>query len=148
MQHRVIFRHRIATPASPHYNNGFRSDPFTTFSTFAMLFHPRMYVPTTNNMILLLYLHILAATQLPAALAEECRNTLKATYTSPIAGGGWTYRLIANGFTRPRSILFDNEGALLVVDANSGVKHLKLTDDGGTCVSVAEKRTIIDSPEV
>ncbi|KAI3535962.1 hypothetical protein CSPX01_11119 [Colletotrichum filicis] len=96
----------------------------------------------------LLSLHILAATQFSVALAQECRNTLKATYTSPIAAGGWTYRLIANGLTRPRSILFDNQGALLVVDANSGVKHLKLTDDGGTCLSVAEKRTIIDSPEL
>ncbi|KAK1672896.1 soluble quino protein glucose/sorbosone dehydrogenase [Colletotrichum godetiae] len=99
-------------------------------------------------MILLFSLHVLAATQFPAVLAQDCRNTLKATYTSPIAAGGWTYRLIANGFTRPRSILFDDQGALLVVDANSGVKHLKLTDDGGTCLSVAEKQTIIDSPEL
>lgn len=151
MQHRVIFRHRVATPASPRYINGLRSDPVIRLrpSLHSPCFSiSSMYVSTTNSMNLLLPLQFLAATQLSVALAQECRNTLKATYTSPIAAGGWTYRLIANGLTRPRSILFDNQGALLVVDANSGVKHLKLTDDGGTCLSVAEKRTIIDSPEV
>ncbi|GKT44110.1 uncharacterized protein ColSpa_04291 [Colletotrichum spaethianum] len=96
----------------------------------------------------LLCLLVFATTQLILVSAQECRNNLSPGYKTPVAASGWTFRLVANGLNHPRSILFDQQGALLLVDAGSGIKHLKLIDDGGTCLSVAEERIIIGSPEL
>ncbi|WQF86224.1 hypothetical protein CDEST_11238 [Colletotrichum destructivum] len=62
-------------------------------------------------------------TQLLSTLAQECRNQLKPVYRTPVAADGWTFRPVANCFNRPRSILFDRLGAILLVDARSGIKH-------------------------
>jgi hypothetical protein len=80
-------------------------------------------------------------------LAQTCSNTLRPQYNSPVVGGGWSYRLIANNFSRPRGIVFDQSGALLVVDSRVGIVRLNLADDGGTCLSVKSKTTVVDSPE-
>ncbi|KAK1981953.1 hypothetical protein LZ30DRAFT_749672 [Colletotrichum cereale] len=98
-------------------------------------------------MIRLPCLLVFAATQLLSVSAQECRNLLKPGYKTPIVARGWTFRLVTDGYDRPRIILFNQQGALLLVDARSGIKHLKLNDDGGTCSSVSGERTIIESLE-
>src|SRR5262249_9180263 len=67
---------------------------------------------------------------------------------APVSYEGWEYRLVATGLTRPRGILFDQAGALLIVDAKVGVVHMTLKDGGGNCVSVDKKTTLIPSPDV
>ncbi|OHW90961.1 glucose sorbosone dehydrogenase, partial [Colletotrichum incanum] len=47
-------------------------------------------------------------------------------YKPPVAAVGWTFCLVSNGFNRPRSILFDQERGLLLVEARFGIKHSKL----------------------
>jgi hypothetical protein len=83
-----------------------------------------------------------------AAAQQNCVNTLHPNYNKPVVAGGWTYRLIASGFTRPRSIIFDQKGALLLVDSRIGIVHTTFEDYGGTCLSVSEKKVLIDSPDV
>lgn len=83
------------------------------------------------------------------ALAGGCPNTLKTPYAAPVPGRGWTTRVVANeGLSKPRSLLFDTSGALLVLDSAVGVKRLVLEDHGGTCVTVKETTTVIDNGDV
>ena len=80
--------------------------------------------------------------------ADSCANTLSVSYPAPQVADGWTYRLIANGFTKPRGMVFDSEGGLLVVDAGSGLKHLTLKDDGGDCLTVNKQTTLVPNKDV
>lgn len=80
---------------------------------------------------------------LAVAAAQECSNTLTVDYPEPVAADGWSYRLIANDLTDPRGLLFDNDGGLLVVDRGVGLVHMRLRDDGDTCLTVDEKTTLI-----
>ncbi|KAL7785569.1 glycoside hydrolase [Trichoderma ceciliae] len=79
----------------------------------------------------------------PLKRPRSCSNWLNVTYPAPVAASGWQYRLIANGFTRPRGIAFDNEGGLLVVESGVGLRHLALNDEGGTCLTVASSKALI-----
>lgn len=83
-----------------------------------------------------------------AQAADSCSNTLAVSYPAPKAADGWTYRLVADGFTKPRGLVFDKDGALLVVDSGSGLLHLTFKDDGGDCVSLDKQTTLIDNDKV
>lgn len=79
---------------------------------------------------------------------QSCSNNLSVTYPAPLAASGWRFRLIANGFTRPRGIAFDSDGGLLVVESGAGVTHLTLDDEGGTCLTVKSKKRLISDENV
>ena len=84
-----------------------------------------------------------------AASAQDCNiNNLAVSYPAPVAADGWEYRLVAQNLTRPRGILFDSDGALLVVDRGAGIKRYEIEDNGGTCVSVGEATTLTDDENV
>lgn len=80
--------------------------------------------------------------------AETCSNNLEPDYSAPVAANGWSYRLMTKDLLSPRSILVDSEGALLVLDAGSGIKRLTLKDDGGTCISRQDGSDVVQSSEV
>ncbi|POR38119.1 Uncharacterized protein TPAR_01691, partial [Tolypocladium paradoxum] len=81
--------------------------------------------------------------------AGSCPNTLKVAYAAPVAAKGWQYRLAATGFTKPRSIAFDRDGGLLVVDSGVGVFRVTLEQDKGeTCVVTGAPKKIINSTEL
>ncbi|KAI9151918.1 L-sorbosone dehydrogenase [Paramyrothecium foliicola] len=89
----------------------------------------------------------LVATSLLAqtgAAQDSCSNTLSVDYPAPVAAEGWSYRLVANNFTKPRGLVFDRDGGLLVIDSGVGLVHLTLQDDGATCLSVTEKKTLVE----
>ncbi|KAM0390557.1 hypothetical protein ACHAQC_007728 [Fusarium culmorum] len=76
--------------------------------------------------------------------AQDCSfKTLKTSYPSPVAAKNWSYGLIANELRRPRGILFDSEGALIVIDSGNGILHFELEDGGGTCLQVTKKTTLL-----
>ncbi|KAL7946591.1 soluble quino protein glucose dehydrogenase [Trichoderma barbatum] len=77
------------------------------------------------------------------AAAQTCPNRLNVTYPAPVAASGWQYRLVANGLRRPRGVAFDGDGGLLVVESGVGLTHLTLNDEGGTCLTVGSKKTLI-----
>jgi hypothetical protein len=55
---------------------------------------------------------------------------------------------VAQGLTKPRGIIFDTAGNLLVVQQGAGIVHLAFNDGGTTCLEVAKNMTLIDSPSV
>ena len=80
---------------------------------------------------------------------SNCPNTLTTSYPAPVAAPGWEFSIALNGFKKPRSILFDNDGGLLVLDAGVGVYRSLITaDDGGTCVLMSPPEMVIELPEV
>lgn len=75
-------------------------------------------------------------------------NDLTVSYPAPVAASGWEYRLVAQNLTRPRGILFDSDGGLLVVDRGAGILRFSIEDNGGTCVSVGEPKTLTNDEDV
>ena len=81
-----------------------------------------------------------------AQSSSSCSTILTPTNSiKPSVASGYQAALVATGLTDPRSIEFDSSGNLLVVQAGSGVASLQLQDDGGTCVSVKSKKTVVDA---
>jgi hypothetical protein len=97
--------------------------------------------------------HILSYTLIATFIAayyvscESC-STLNPRYNAPVAADGWTYQVIADDFTRPRGLLVDARGGLLVVDATVGIIHLTIEDTGGGCLTTSKKKSIIQSRDV
>ena len=80
--------------------------------------------------------------------AAACSAALKSSYPTPIVSDGWQAHLIAQDLSSPRSILFDSNGGLLVVQQGHGIVHLEFTDSGSTCLEVSQKTYLINSTEV
>lgn len=84
----------------------------------------------------------------PIRAAGDCPTVLTPRFRAPVVGSGWTAQLIAANLTKPRGIIFDQSGALLVVQQGSGIVRLTFTDYGGTCLVVNETATVVDNPDV
>lgn len=83
------------------------------------------------------------------ASAQQCNfKTLKSSYPAPVTDDNWNYSIIANELRRPRGILFDSEGALIVIDSGNGIIHFELDDEGGTCLQVKKKTTLLKKNNV
>lgn len=55
---------------------------------------------------------------------------------------------MASGLYKPRGIIFDTSGNLLVVQQGGGITGLRLSDGGGACVSVAANATVVENANV
>ncbi|KAK7223527.1 hypothetical protein V2G26_011530 [Clonostachys chloroleuca] len=94
-------------------------------------------------------LYTLSLLLIAGAVAQTCEsNQLKVSYPAPIAADGWEYRLVAQGMKKPRSLLFDSDGALIVLDAGVGILRFTLQDSGGSCVSVAQNATLLANKDL
>ncbi|KAJ0284333.1 hypothetical protein COL940_004133 [Colletotrichum noveboracense] len=87
----------------------------------------------------------LAAAAATAAIAQTCADVIEPSYTPPQVAAGWQAQLVANGYKKPRTIHVDGEGALLVLDAAVGVYHVTFKDNGGTCLTLAESKLMINN---
>ncbi len=83
-----------------------------------------------------------------AAAPGSCPTVLRPSYNSPVVGGGWVAQLIVTGLKSPRGILFDQNGALLVVQQGTGIQHVTFKDNGGTCLIVDKSQTLINLSDV
>ncbi|POS80061.1 hypothetical protein DHEL01_v201544 [Diaporthe helianthi] len=86
--------------------------------------------------------------QSTTSVAGACPTVLTPSYDAPVVGSGWTAQLIATGLSDPRSITFDQNGALLVVQQGSGIVRMTLTDNGGTCLAVNETSTVVENSDL
>ena len=93
-------------------------------------------------------LSLLLAAAASTTTAQSVTCDLRPDYAAPVMAEGWESRLIATGLRSPRSILFDSNGALLVVEQLSGIKHLQLANGNGTCLSVARTITLVNNSAV
>ena len=86
---------------------------------------------------------------LASAQVSSCSTTLTPTNSvKPTVASGYRMALIATGLTDPRSIQFDSAGNLLVAEAGSGITNIAFQDDGGTCLSVKTKKSVINASAV
>lgn len=79
---------------------------------------------------------------------ESCPITLQPAYPQPVVASGYASRLIASNLTRPRSLLFDASGKMLVLEARTGIRRMGFTDHGSTCVEVTENNVVIKDTSV
>jgi len=91
---------------------------------------------------------IFALGTLLLGVAEAATCDLTNNFAEPVLANGWEHKLIVKGLTKPRSILFDSEGNLLVIQQGAGLIHLAFDDGGSTCLDVAKKTFLINSTEV
>ncbi|KAM5350503.1 hypothetical protein ACJ41O_007008 [Fusarium nematophilum] len=75
-------------------------------------------------------------------------NDLETSYPAPVAHDDWHYGLIASDLTRPRGILFDTEGALIVVDSGVGLVHLEFEDQGRACLRVRKQTVLLENEDL
>ncbi|KAF6820146.1 nhl repeat-containing protein [Colletotrichum sojae] len=91
---------------------------------------------------LLALLAAVSTVLLQGAMAQSCPNLTPRS--QPALAQGYSARLVMNGLSRPRSLLFDKLGNLLVVEqGGAGIRYVKLTDNGGTNVCVASQKQLI-----
>lgn len=82
------------------------------------------------------------------ATATACPTVLSPSYSAPVVGPGWTSQLVARNLTSPRSILFDTDGALLVVQKGAGILRVRFDDLGGTCLVVNSTAPVVEDADV
>lgn len=103
---------------------------------------PRFELHRLSVMMVVFSCLLLAAAFAPSVLAQTCA-TINPAY-APTFGSGFSGRVVMNGLRSPRGLVFDTLGNLLVVESGgSGVRYIKLTDNGGTDVCVASSKQLI-----
>ena len=106
-----------------------------------------MTVFTPPSFILLISLAI--ALSPASAATSACASTLTPTNgVQPSVASGYQMALVATGLGKPRSIAFDSAGNLLVVQAGKGVSGHKVTDNGGTCISLDSGTMVVGNQDV
>jgi glucose/arabinose dehydrogenase len=104
--------------------------------------------PSTPRLLTLTLLAA-AASLVTAQGSSECSiEEIRSSYPTPDVSDGWGFRVVASELTRPRSILFDSDGALILLDVGSGILHIDLDDQGDTCVGVSKQTTLLENEDV
>jgi glucose/arabinose dehydrogenase len=81
-----------------------------------------------------------------AAAAQKCAVKIASRTGEPTVSKGFTARVLGNGFTNPRGLVFDSAGHLLVVEKGKGITAITL--DGAQCVGIASRSTIVSDSSV
>ena len=79
-------------------------------------------------------------------LAQGCPS-LTASYPTPSLASGYEARLVAQNLNKPRGLLFDNKGNLLVVEREKGISAFTV-ESTDACVSLKDKKTVVDDGSV
>ncbi|KAB5566468.1 hypothetical protein GE09DRAFT_1106924 [Coniochaeta sp. 2T2.1] len=78
-----------------------------------------------------------------ASAAGSCPTVLTSSSNDrPVVGSGYTAQLVVTGLSKPRGLIFDQSGALLVVESGVGITRIRFDDRGGTCLLKTESPTI------
>lgn len=80
--------------------------------------------------------------------SSACSSTIAPQNAAPSVAPGFRVEVVANNLTRPRSIQFDSEGALLVVEQSLGVRRISLTGDGSCVRQDGEVQNVTDNTSV
>lgn len=79
---------------------------------------------------------------------SACSSTIAPQNAVPSVAPGFRVEVVANNLTRPRSIHFDSEGALLVVEQAQGVRRLRLSGDGSCVRQNGNVENVVDDTNV
>lgn len=91
---------------------------------------------------------VVLAASAQSTAPSACSSTIAPQNAAPSVAPGFRVEVVANNLTRPRSIHFDSEGALLVVEQTRGVRRLRLSGDGGCVRQDGSVENVIDNASV
>ncbi|PVI06796.1 Auxilliary activities family 12 protein [Periconia macrospinosa] len=95
-------------------------------------------------MISMQFLAVALTTFVSSTVAQSC-EAIPPSF-EPTWGSGFSGRVLLNGLSKPRGIIFDSANNLLIVEQSSGgVRHVTLTDNGGDDLCVASSKKLIDA---
>ena len=100
-----------------------------------------MYLPKgTHLFFTLAYIatHVFSA---PSAGSSLCPSELKPNYSAPALAPGYRAQLIAKNLTKPRGLVFDKDGTLLVIEQQAGITSL--TVEGDDCLTVTQRTDVM-----
>ncbi|KAK3401946.1 hypothetical protein B0T20DRAFT_346317 [Sordaria brevicollis] len=80
--------------------------------------------------------------------ASTCPAPEPAGYPAPVVRDGYEARLVATGLKKPRSVIIDSKGGLLVVEAGKGITHLTIKNDGWPCLSVEKTTSLVSMSDL
>jgi glucose/arabinose dehydrogenase len=80
--------------------------------------------------------------------SSACSSTIAPQHAAPSVAPGFRVEVVANNLTRPRSIQFDSEGGLLVVEQAQGVRRLRLTGNGSCVRQDGNVENVVDNTNV
>ena len=63
----------------------------------------------------------------------------------PSIASGYTYQVVATGLAKPRGLVLDGEGNLLVVEADRGVISAHTLQEENGCVSISRSSVVTDA---
>ncbi|KAF2869749.1 hypothetical protein BDV95DRAFT_497230 [Massariosphaeria phaeospora] len=66
--------------------------------------------------------------------AAPCASTLAPKNAAPSVAPGWSAQVVASGLQKPRGMVFDTRGHLLVVQQGVGIARVRLSAEKGACV--------------
>ncbi|KAF2199037.1 soluble quino protein glucose dehydrogenase [Delitschia confertaspora ATCC 74209] len=81
--------------------------------------------------------------QAQTSSSAPCSTTISPKYAAPSLAPGWEAMVVASGLTKPRGIIFDSNGHLLLVQEGHGISSLELRDNGGACVRARKLTDVI-----
>jgi glucose/arabinose dehydrogenase len=84
----------------------------------------------------------LAAAVLQVRVQAQSCPSLTADYPAPSLASGYEARLVAQGLSKPRGLIFDNNNNLLVIEREIGVTAFKV-ETTGSCLTLSDKKTIV-----
>lgn len=90
------------------------------------------------------------ATLLPSlaiAQSSSC-GPAPANGIRPSIASGYTYQVVATGLAKPRGLVLDGEGNLLVVEADRGVISAHTLQEENGCVSISRSSDVTEALEV
>jgi len=98
------------------------------------------------NLVRLSQLAVLVSL-LQHATAQQCSGNPTPTNSIQTSlAAGYAAQVVATGLTKPRSVEFDSQGNLLVLEQYRGLSSHVLKDNGGVCVTFqSSKDLIVDS---
>jgi len=87
------------------------------------------------------------ASLLQNTAAQQCSgNPTPTNSIQTLLAAGYAAQVVATGLTKPRSVEFDSQGNLLVLEQYRGLSSHVLKDNGGVCVTFqSSKDLIVDS---
>ncbi|KAL8709689.1 MAG: hypothetical protein Q9220_005629 [cf. Caloplaca sp. 1 TL-2023] len=76
---------------------------------------------------------------------EKEGSRLHPSYPAPSLAPGYKAQLIATNLTKPRGLVIDSNGRLLVVEQGAGITALSIQDrdQGGSCLHVSQKVNVV-----
>lgn len=90
---------------------------------------------------------IVFAALLQQTSAQQCSGNPTPTNSIQTSiAAGYAAQVVATGLDAPRSLEFDSQGNLLVLEQSKGLSSHVLRDNGGVCVTIeSSKDLILDS---